>query len=58
MAAKYDANEDGLISRDEAIAAVTDFFHGDLTRDQALEVITRYFESLAIVTELIGENGE
>ena len=58
VARKYDADEDGLISRDEALAAVNDFFSGDITRDQALEVIALYFESPATVTELLEENGE
>ncbi len=58
IAAMYDADEDGLISRDEAIAAVTDFFNGDLTRDQALEIIALYFESPDTITELLGENGD
>ncbi len=57
LAAKYDADEDGLISRDEALAALNDFFNGDITRDEALEVIALYFESPATVTELLGESG-
>ncbi len=57
LAAKYDANEDGLISRDEALAALNDFFNGDITRDEALEVIALYFESPATVTELLGDSG-
>ena len=55
---EYDADEDGLISRDEALTAINDFFSGDITRDQALEVIALYFESPAIVTEPLEENGE
>ena len=31
LAAKYDADEDGLISRDEALTALADFRSGDLT---------------------------
>ncbi len=58
IAAMYDTDEDGLISRDEAIAAVADFFNGDLTRDQALEIIALYFESPTTITELLGENGD
>ena len=58
IAAMYDADEDGLISRDEAIAAVNDFFSGDITRDQVLEIIALYFESPATITELLEYNGE
>ncbi len=58
IAAMYDTDEDGLISRDEVIAAVADFFNGDLTRDQALEIIALYFESPTTITELLGENGD
>ena len=58
IAIKYDAGEDGLISLDEALAALNDFFSGDITRDEALEVIALYFESPATVTELLEENGE
>ena len=58
IAIKYDADEDGLISRDEALAALNDFFSGDITRDEALGVIALYFESPATVTELLEENGE
>ena len=57
LAAMYDADEDGLISRDEALAALNDFFSGDITRDEALEVIALYFESPATVTELLGDSG-
>ena len=57
LAAKYDADEDGLISRDEALVALNDFFDGDISRDEALEVITLYFDSPATATVLPGENG-
>ena len=57
IANRYDADENGLISRDEAIAAVNDFFSGDITRDQALEVIALYFDSPATAPELLGESG-
>ena len=58
IAVMYDANEDGWISRDEAIGAVADFFDGHITREQALEVISLYFESPVTVTELLGESEE
>ena len=54
---KYDADEDGLISRDEALAALNDFFDGTISRDQALEVIVHYFESPAAAAEILEENG-
>ena len=57
IAKNYDADEDGLISRDEALAALSDYFSGDITHDQAIEVIALYFESPATATDLLGENG-
>ena len=54
---RYDADEDGLISRDEALAALNDFFDGTISRDQALEVIVHYFESPAVAAEILEENG-
>ena len=54
---KYDADEDGLISRDETLAALNDFFDGTISRDQALEVIVHYFESPAAAAEILEENG-
>ena len=56
IAKRYDADEDGLISREEALAALNDYFSGDITRDQALEIIALYFESPAIATEPQEEN--
>ncbi len=57
LAAKYDADEDGLISRDEALAALADFRSGDLTREEALEVIALYFESQTSATQIVGGTG-
>ena len=48
IARKYDADEDGLLSRAEAIPGVNDYFSG---------VIALYFESPATVTDLLGESG-
>ena len=41
----YDSNDDGVIDRDETIAAIRDYFAGDLTRDETIEVIKLYFSS-------------
>lgn len=41
----YDADEDGAISKTEALTAVTDYFAGVITKAQALEVIALYFAS-------------
>ena len=39
----YDDDGDGAISRNEAIAAITDYFADRITRDEVLGVITLYF---------------
>jgi len=39
----YDADEDVVISKTEALNAVVDYFDGVITKEQALEVITLYF---------------
>ena len=39
----YDADNDEAIDRDEAIAAVADYFSGVITREEALEVAKLYF---------------
>ena len=57
LAAMYDADEDGLISRDEALTALADFRSGDLTRDEVLEVIALYFESQTPETQIVGGTG-
>ena len=57
IAKKYDADEDGLISMDAAVQAVNDYFSGDITRDEAVEVIAFYFENPIAVTALSDENG-
>ena len=41
----YDDDGDGAISRDEAIAAVGDYFADRLTRDHTIGVIALYFAS-------------
>ena len=42
----YDDDGDGEISRNEAIAAITDYFADRLARDEVLGVITLYFASV------------
>ena len=41
----YDANGDGVVDRDEAVTAVTDYFADRITKDETIAVITRYFSS-------------
>jgi hypothetical protein len=42
---RYDANGNGIIERDEAIAAVRDYFDRLITRNQVIMVIQSYFAS-------------
>ena len=46
LAVRYDANNDGVIDRDEAIMAVADFFSGAIGREEVLSVIALYFSSI------------
>ena len=39
----YDADGNEAIDRDEAIAALADYFSGVMTREEALEVVRLYF---------------
>jgi len=39
----YDTNYDCIMSKSEALVAVADYFAGDITKAQALEVIALYF---------------
>ena len=41
----YDANDDGVINKEEAITAVLDYFNGDITKEEAIEVVILYFSS-------------
>ena len=40
---RYDTDYSGYIEREEIIAAIVDYFSGDLTRDEVLELISLYF---------------
>ena len=42
---RYDANEDGVIDRDEAVNAIVDYFDANITRDEVIGVIRLYFSS-------------
>ena len=40
----YDKNGDGKISKGEALNAVEDYFNGEITKDELLEVLIYYFK--------------
>ena len=40
---KYDSDRNGSIDRSEAIDAVTDYFNGEITKDEVLAVLVLYF---------------
>ncbi len=40
----YDANRNGVIDFDEVLAAVNDYFAGDIEEDEVIEVINLYFD--------------
>ena len=42
---RYDRDGNGAIDREEAIAAVVDYFAGLITKEEAIEVIVAYFGS-------------
>ena len=43
MVGRYDTDGNGAIGRDEAIAAVVDYFDGVISKEEAIGVITVYF---------------
>ena len=45
MVGRYDTDDNGAIDRDEAIAAVVDYFAGVISKEEAIAVITVYFAS-------------
>ena len=42
---RYDANENGVIDRDEAVAAIIDYFDDRITRVETIAVIRLYFST-------------
>ncbi len=42
-AGRYDRDDSGAIDRDEAIAAVVDYFNGVISKEEAIEVVRVYF---------------
>ncbi len=42
---RYDANENGLLEKDEAISAMTDYFAGRMSMEEAVALIAFYFSS-------------
>ena len=40
---KYDANDNEVIDREEAVAAVSDYFGGLITKEETIEIIRLYF---------------
>ena len=43
IGSRYDTNDNGVIDRDEAVAAVSDYFNDLITREEVIEVIALYF---------------
>ena len=39
----YDTDDNGAIDRNEAVAAVVDYFDGTISKEEAIAVITVYF---------------
>ena len=42
---RYDANDNGMIDKDEAVAAVLDYFDGLISKDEALAVVATYYST-------------
>ena len=42
---RYDADNDGSISKDEVLDAIDDYFDNEITKEQVLDVIDLYFGS-------------
>ena len=43
MVGQYDKDDNGVIDRDEAIAAAVDYFNGVISKEEAMAVIRVYF---------------
>ena len=50
---RYDANNDGVIDRDEVISAIKDYFNGLIARQETIEVIKLYFSAPPSPSEMI-----
>ena len=48
FAAQYDANNNNLIDKDEAIAAITDYIQGEITKEQAIAIFILYVNNTPI----------
>ena len=59
MVGQYDKDDNGVIDRDEAIAAAVDYFNGVISKDHAIAVIRVYFVWLKLVgwERMEGRNG-
>ena len=40
---QYDKDDNGVIDRDEAIAAAVDYFNGVISKEEAIAVVRVYF---------------
>ena len=40
---RYDGNRNGMIERSEVIAAMQDYFDGEISKDDVIELIKLYF---------------
>ena len=54
IAGDYDTNGNELIDLDEAIAAVTDYNAGTITREQATAIVSLYYATAAASTQVSG----
>ena len=40
---QYDLNNNNKIERDEVVAAISDYFAGDISKDEVIELVKLYF---------------
>ena len=45
---RYDADQDGVISRSEVVTAISDYFAGEITRRDVIEILTLYFSGESV----------
>ena len=53
---RYDLDENGVIDREEVIAAITDYFDGLLTREEVITIISLYFLGASSNSDATGTN--